>query len=138
MIPLKVFPALNATLNGTCGVFLGLGYYFIRRKRILPHKICMLSAFSVSIVFLASYLYYHAHHGVTHFWGTGWIRPLYFSILISHTFLAVVIVPLALITLYQAWKERFQKHVKIARWTFPLWLYVSITGVIIYWMLYMK
>jgi uncharacterized membrane protein YozB (DUF420 family) len=135
-ISLSSFPALNATLNATCAVLLLFGYFFIRRKKITAHKISMVLAFIVSTLFLISYLYYHAHHGSTPFLKQGWIRPLYFTILISHTILAAVIVPLALITLYRAWKVQFDKHVKIARVTFPIWLYVSITGVVIYWMLY--
>jgi uncharacterized membrane protein YozB (DUF420 family) len=135
-LPLSSFPALNASLNATCAFLLLTGYFFIRNKKILAHKICMICAFIVSILFLISYLYYHADHGSTPFLRQGWIRLVYFSILISHTILAVVIVPLALITLYRAWKVQFDKHVKIARITFPIWLYVSITGVVIYWMLY--
>lgn len=136
LIPLSSFPALNASLNATCAVLLLSGYFFIRRKKITAHKICMGLAFVVSTIFLVSYLYYHAHHGSTPFLRQGWIRPVYFTILVSHTILAAVIVPLALITLYRAWKAQFDKHVRIARVTFPIWLYVSITGVVIYWMLY--
>jgi len=135
-IPLTSFPALNASLNGTCAFLLLTGYFFIRNKKILAHKICMSFAFIVSAIFLVCYLYYHAHHGATLFSGRGWVRPVYFIILISHTLLAGVVLPLALITLYRAWKGQFDKHVKIARITFPIWLYVSITGVVIYWMLY--
>ncbi len=133
---LSSLPAVNASLNAASAVFLLIGYRFIRRGRILPHKICMVTAFICSSVFLASYLYFHYQAGVVHFQGQGWIRPIYFSILITHTILAGLIVPLALVTLYRALTNQFDRHKRIARWTFPLWLYVSITGVVIYWLLY--
>ena len=133
---LSVLPSVNAVLNGSCAVLLVIGYLFIRNGNVLFHRITTGSAFCVSVVFLASYLTYHATHGSTRFSGTGWIRPVYFAILISHTLLAVAILPLALRTLYLALKGRFEKHKRIARWTLPLWLYVSITGVVVYWMLY--
>lgn len=136
MLPLSSMPALNATLNATSAVLLVCGYVCIRRRRILLHKTCMLSALGVSAAFLVSYLYYHAHHGVTHFGGQGAVRVAYFSILIPHTILAAVILPLALVTVYRAWKGDFARHVPLARWTLPLWLFVSVTGVVIYWMLY--
>ncbi|MFQ5777526.1 MAG: DUF420 domain-containing protein [Terriglobia bacterium] len=136
MIPLSSLPALNATLNATSAVLLTLGYLLIRRKRITAHKVAMVTAFFVSVSFLVSYLYYHYHHGATPFPGQGWIRPVYFALLLSHTMLAVLIPPLALTTLYRAWRGQFPRHVRIARWTLPLWLYVSVTGVLIYWMLY--
>ncbi|HTP44480.1 MAG TPA: DUF420 domain-containing protein [Candidatus Acidoferrum sp.] len=136
LIPLSEFPAINAGLNGACTIFLLCGYIFIRSRKILQHKICMLGAFTCSIVFLACYLYFHFHAGIIRFGGEGWIRPVYFTLLISHTILAVTIVPLALITLSYALREKFGSHMKIARWTLPLWLYVSVTGVIIYWLLY--
>ncbi len=136
MIPLSSLPALNASLNAASGVLLLVGYFFIRRKRVTAHKACMVAAFSVSTLFLLSYLYYHYHVGATHFSGQGWIRPFYFTLLISHTVLAALIVPLALTTLYHAVTGRFDRHVRIARWTLPIWIYVSFTGVIIYWMLY--
>lgn len=129
-------PAVNASLNAASATFLLIGYRFIRGARILPHKICMETAFICSSIFLASYLYFHSQAGVIHFQGQGWIRPVYFSILISHTVLAVVIIPLVLITLYRALTNQFDRHKRIARWTFPLWLYVSVTGVVIYWLLY--
>lgn len=129
-------PAVNAALNGTSAVLLAVGYLFIRRKKITAHKVCMGSAFAVSTLFLISYLTYHYHVGSIHFGGQGAIRALYFTILISHTILAVAILPLALVTVYRALKGRFDRHVKIARWTLPLWLYVSVTGVIVYLMLY--
>ena len=112
------------------------GYSFIRRGKMFPHKVCMLSAFCCSALFLACYVYFHLHAGIIRFGGQGWIRPVYFTLLTTHTILAVVIVPLVLITLSRALREKFDRHRAIARWTFPLWLYVSVTGVIIYWLLY--
>jgi putative membrane protein len=136
ILQLSDFPALDASLNAASAVLLALGYIFIRKNRILAHKICMLSAFGTSSIFLVCYLWYHAHHGVTRFTGQGLIRPFYFTLLGSHTILAAVIVPLVLTTLYRAWKKRFDLHKRIARWTLPLWIYVSITGVMVYWLLY--
>jgi uncharacterized membrane protein YozB (DUF420 family) len=135
-LQLSDFPALDATLNATSALLLALGYVFIRNRRILGHKICMISACGTSSLFLVCYLWYHAHHGVTRFTGQGAIRPVYFTLLVSHTILAAAIVPLVLVTLNRAWRRRFESHKRIARWTLPLWLYVSITGVIVYWMLY--
>ena len=129
-------PALNATLNGTSTVLLLAGFGFIRAQRVSAHRFCMVAACLSSTLFLVSYLTYHAHVGSVRFPGHGWVRPVYFTILISHTVLAVTIVPLVLRTLYLAVRERFEAHQAIARWTLPLWLYVSVTGVIIYWMLY--
>ena len=129
-------PALNATLNAVSTVLLSSGYIFIRRREIERHRFCMIAAFCVSCLFLSSYLVYHYHVGSVPFTKEGWIRPVYFTILITHVVLAGAIVPLALITLSRALKERFDKHRAIARWTLPLWLYVSVTGVVIYWMLY--
>lgn len=136
MIPLAYFPALDAALNAASAVLLAVGFIFIRNKNVTAHKVCMVSAFASSTVFLVCYLWYHAHHGVTHFTGQGAVRGFYFTLLGSHTILAAVIVPLVLMTLYRAVRGRFQHHRKIARWTLPLWLYVSITGVLVYWMLY--
>lgn len=136
MIPIRDLPAVNATLNATSAILLSMGYYFIRRKNTAAHKRCMLAAFGASLLFLTSYLFYHSQVGSVRFTGTGWIRGLYFTILTSHTILAATIVPLAIITLSRAWKARFEKHKRIARWTLPLWFYVSVTGVVIYWMLY--
>jgi len=136
MIPLSLLPTLNATLNATSATLLLIGYFFIRRRRITAHKACMVAALLVSTLFLISYIYYHYHHGATVFPGTGWVRTLYFAILIPHTMLAVVIVPLALTTVYRAWRGRFERHKRIARWTLPLWLFVCVTGVVVYWMLY--
>jgi uncharacterized membrane protein YozB (DUF420 family) len=128
--------ALNATLNGTSAILLAAGYTAIRNGKVQLHKKLMLSAFTVSCAFLVSYLIYHYRVGHVAFHGQGFIRPIYFILLISHTILAVVIVPLILITLRRAFLEKFDKHRLIARWTLPLWLYVSITGVIVYLMLY--
>jgi uncharacterized membrane protein YozB (DUF420 family) len=133
---LSSLPALNAVLNGTSAVLLLTGYNFIRRGRMQAHRLMMLAALCTSAAFLASYLYYHAHVGSVHFQGHGWSRPLYFSILLSHTILAVVIVPLVLVSLSRALRARYAMHKAIARWTFPLWMYVSVTGVVIYLMLY--
>ena len=129
-------PELNAALNFTSAVLLITGYIFIRRKNIPAHKFCMLSATFTSAVFLVCYIYYHLHHGGTRFPGTGFWRPVYFSILISHTFLAVLQVPLILRTLFLALKNRIEAHRKLARVTWPIWVYVSVTGVVIYVMLY--
>jgi uncharacterized membrane protein YozB (DUF420 family) len=131
-----VFPVINATLNGTSAVLLVIGRNFIKRGRMAAHRAVMLTALVTSTLFLISYLYYHAHVGSVRFQGQGWSRPVYFSILISHTILAAAIVPLVIITLSRALRERFDRHRAIARWTFPLWLYVSVTGVVIYFMLY--
>lgn len=129
-------PALNAALNSASAVFLVLGYVFIRQRALTGHVMSMLAAFGTSILFLVSYLYYHAHHGSTPYLKTGVIRWVYFSILISHTILAVVNLPLSLTTIILGLRGKFGKHVRIARITFPIWLYVSGTGVVIYWMLY--
>jgi len=129
--------ALNACLNGASGVFLACGYTAIRAGKRGVHKAFMVSAVAVSTLFLISYVAYHLRAGkVVMFQGQGWIRPFYFALLTSHTILAVVIVPLIVITLRRAWLERFDKHRLIARWTLPLWFYVSVTGVIIYFMVY--
>jgi uncharacterized membrane protein YozB (DUF420 family) len=129
-------PAINACLNGASALLLVAGYTFIRRGRIKLHRACMVTAFLCSSVFLAFYLYFHYRVGMVRFTGQGWIRPVYFSILITHTILAAVIVPLVLITLTRALRDQFDRHRRIARWTLPLWLYVSVTGVVIYWLLY--
>src|SRR5258707_435005 len=130
-------PAFNAVLNGLSAVLLAGGYAAIRAGKRDVHKRFMISAFSVSTVFLASYVIYHIRIGhVVLFQGQGWIRPVYFALLTSHTILAIVIVPLILITLRRAWTEKFDKHRLIARWTLPLWSYVCVTGVIVYWMVY--
>lgn len=129
-------PTVNATLNALSAVWLAGGYFFIRRKKISAHRFCMIAALLTSALFLISYLIYHYHAGSRPFQGAGTVRAVYFTILLSHTVLAMVIVPLALITLFRALKQRFDKHKRIARWTLPIWFYVSATGVIIYWMLY--
>jgi len=134
--PYAAFPALNATLNGSCAVLLLTGRRLIKSRRIAAHRAVMITAVIVSSLFLISYVYFHLHVGVIRFRGQGWSRPLYFSILISHTILAIVIVPLVLITLTRGLRERFDRHRVIARWTYPLWLYVSVTGVVVYFMLY--
>ena len=130
-------PALNAILNGTSAILLAAGYGAIRSGKVQLHKKLMVSAFFVSAAFLVSYLVYHLReHKLVLFAGQGWIRPVYFTLLISHSILAAVIVPLILITLRRAWLEKFDKHRLIARWTLPLWFYVSVTGVIVYVMVY--
>jgi uncharacterized membrane protein YozB (DUF420 family) len=136
LLPLSSIPPLNAILNGASAVFLVCGLTFVLRGKILPHKICMLSAFICSTVFLTFYLYFHFNAGIIRFGGQGWIRPVYFTILVSHTILAVASLPLILVTLSFALRSRFSTHRRIAQWTFPIWLYVSVTGVIIYWLLY--
>jgi len=129
-------PAVNATLNALSSIWLTCGYIFIRQKKIAAHRFCMIAALITSTLFLISYLTYHYHTGSKYFEGQGGIRTVYFTILTTHTILAVVIVPMALVTLFRALKERFDKHKRLARWTLPIWFYVSVTGVIIYFMLY--
>ncbi len=129
-------PALNATLNGLSALFLLAGYRFIRRKNQAAHQKCMLSAVVTSTLFLACYITYHAKAGRTVFKEPEWFRPIYLTLLVSHTILAVTIVPMVIITLSRALRQRFDLHKKIARWTWPLWMYVSVTGVIIYLLLY--
>jgi putative membrane protein len=136
---LNDLPAVNACFNGMAAVFLTAGFVFIRRKNQPAHQKCMVAALCSSALFLCGYLTYHfVVHGLTKFQNPAWFRPIYLTLLLTHTVLAVVIVPLILITLTQALRERFDTHRKIARWTWPLWMYVSITGVIIYWLLYVK
>jgi len=132
------FPALDAVLNGASAVLIGTGLYFIKRGRQQAHKRMMLTAFATSTLFLISYLYYHLvlRAGVTRFQGQGLSRPVYFLILITHTILAAVVVPFVLVTLARALKGRFDRHKKIAPYTFAIWMYVSVTGVVIYLMLY--
>ena len=133
---LSLWPALNAVLNATSALLLLAGFFFIRAKRVSRHAAFMSGALGVSALFFMSYLAYHAKVGSVHFLGTGWVRPVYFAVLITHTILAIVIVPLALRTLFLAVRQRFPEHVALARWTFPLWLYVSVSGVVVYLMLY--
>ena len=134
MVPLLA--TVNASLNGIAAVFLGAGFYFIRRRQIAAHRACMLIAFAVSVVFLICYVAYHYQVGDVRFQGHGPVRPVYFTILISHIILAVTTVPLAVITLSYALRSRFDKHRRIARWAWPIWMYVSVTGVIVYLMVY--
>ena len=129
-------PALNAFLNGTCAILLATGWVLIRGRRVAAHRVCMGTAFAVSVAFLVSYLAYHAQVGSVAFRGQGWVRPLYFTILISHTVLAALVPPLAVTTLILALRGSYVRHRRLARWTLPIWLYVSVTGVIVYWMLY--
>ena len=136
MLALTDLPALNAALNALSAILLTSGYRVIRRRQITAHKRCMLAACATSALFLLSYVTYHYSVGSVPFRGQGWVRPLYFTILISHTILATAIVPLVLVTLFRAWKADFRKHGRLAQWTLPMWLYVSVTGVIIYVMLY--
>ena len=136
MITVDDLPTLNATLNGISAVLLSVGYFFIRRKDRQRHKICMLSAFAMSVLFLISYVIYHAQVGSKPFPGQGAMRAIYFSVLIPHVLLAATIVPLALITLSRGLSNRIDPHRRIARWTLPIWLYVSVTGVMVYLMLY--
>lgn len=136
MIPLASFPGLNASLNGTTAVLLLAGWGLIRSGRREAHRWTMIAAFCVSAVFLACYLWYHAHIGVTRFQRTGLIRPVYFTILLTHTVLAVAVLPMILRTFYLAAQDRFAEHKRAAKWAFPVWLYVSVTGVAVYWILY--
>ncbi|MBI3321508.1 MAG: DUF420 domain-containing protein [Candidatus Omnitrophica bacterium] len=129
-------PALNAILNGLSTILLLTGFCCIRVGKLTAHKCAMLGACGTSVAFLASYLIYHARVGSVRFTGTGWVRPVYLTVLITHTVLAIAIVPLVLRTLLLAARGRFDRHVALARWTLPLWLYVSVTGVLVYWMLY--
>ncbi len=130
-------PAVNATLNGLSAIFLALGFVAIKRGNKTAHRNCMVAAFTTSVIFLACYLTYHALvKTVTHFVEPAWFRPIYLTILLTHTVLAVVIVPLVFMTLSRAVKQRFDLHKKIARWTWPIWMYVSVTGVVIYLLLY--
>ena len=129
-------PHLNACLNGTSALLLCTGYTFIRAKNVAAHRACQIGALVISILFLASYLTYHYNHGATRFQGTGIVRTFYFTILTTHTILAMVIVPLVILTFYRAFRKDFVRHRRIARVTLPIWLYVCVTGVIVYLMLY--
>lgn len=129
-------PALNASLNGLAAILLAIGFVFIQRREIERHRFCMVSAFVVSTAFLVSYVVYHAHHGATPFPGQGWVRPVYFTLLVTHVVLAALVVPLACVTLYRAFGADFVRHRRIAVITFPVWMYVSVTGVLVYWILY--
>ncbi|HLX10375.1 MAG TPA: DUF420 domain-containing protein [Thermoanaerobaculia bacterium] len=136
MLRIHDLPAVNATLNALSALLLLTGFVLIRNRRRVAHRNVMLAALVCSTLFLTSYLIYHAHVGSVHFPGTGAARALYFTILISHTLLAAAVPVLAAITVVRAFRERFQRHRQIARWTLPIWLYVSVTGVVVYWMLY--
>ena len=129
-------PALNASLNATSGTLLLIGYVLIRTRHIEAHRRCMIAAFTASCLFLVSYVVYHAQVGSVPFTREGWVRLVYFAILITHVILAAVTLPLAVVTLNRGLKGRFAKHRAVARWTFPLWLYVSVTGVLVYVLLY--
>ncbi|HEX3857698.1 MAG TPA: DUF420 domain-containing protein [Verrucomicrobiae bacterium] len=135
-------PAVNASLNGLSACFLTAGFIFIRQKKIVAHRNCMISAFCTSVIFLICYVIYHGYRyyvlriGPTKFLNPEWFRPIYLTILLTHTILAITIVPMVLITLSRALRARFDAHKKIARWTWPLWMYVSVTGVVVYLLLY--
>ncbi len=133
---ISALPTLNAILNATAAALLITGYVFIRRGRVEAHRRCMLAAFAVSILFLVSYLTYHAQVGSRRYPGTGTVRTIYLTILFTHTVLAALVPPLAIVTLWRALHGRFDRHRAIARWTLPVWIYVSVTGVIVYVMLY--
>jgi uncharacterized membrane protein YozB (DUF420 family) len=136
MFEITALPTVNATLNAISAALLIVGFIFIRRQRTSVHRACMLAAFGCSVLFLVSYLYYHSQVGSMRFQGTGTIRTVYLAILASHSILAAAVPFLALITLVRALRQRFDRHRAIARWTLPIWLYVSVTGVVVYWMLY--
>jgi uncharacterized membrane protein YozB (DUF420 family) len=136
MLQVTDLPAVNATLNAIAGTLLVVGWVLIRKRRIAQHRACMLAAFGTSALFLLSYLVYHYHVGSRPFEGQGPIRAVYFSVLITHVILAMFVLPLALMTLSRGLREQYARHVAIARWTLPIWLYVSVTGVIVYLMLY--
>ena len=136
MLEIQQLPALNATLNGLSGVLLTTGYLMIRKRRVATHRACMLAAFASSILFLTSYVIYHAAVGSRPFPGQGPIRLVYFAILVSHVLLAATILPMAIVTLRRGLGAQYERHVRIARWTLPLWMYVSVMGVVIYLMLY--
>jgi uncharacterized membrane protein YozB (DUF420 family) len=135
-IDYRIFPPIDATLNGITAVLLAIAHNFIKRGQVLKHRATMITAFITSCLFLGCYLYYHEHVGSVHFRGRGWSRPLYYSILATHTVLATVVVPLVVVTLTLGLRSKFEAHRKIARWTYPIWMYVSVTGVIVYLMLY--
>jgi putative membrane protein len=136
MIGISDLSTVNAVLNATSAILVGSGFYFIKRKNVAAHKACMVAALGVSTLFLTSYLIYHYNVGSVRFTKPGWIRGVYFPLLISHTTLAVLVLPLVLRTAFLAFKGRFPNHIRIAKWTFPIWMYVSVTGVVVYLMLY--
>jgi len=135
-VTISDLPALNASLNAASAALLATGYVFIRKRRTQAHRNCMIAALVTSAAFLTSYLVYHAHVGSVRFRGQGLVRTVYFTILVSHTILAVAIVPLIIVTATRALRARYDAHRRIARVTLPLWIYVSVTGVVVYWMLY--
>jgi uncharacterized membrane protein YozB (DUF420 family) len=136
MIGITDLATVNAGLNATAAVLIGTGFYYIKHRNIRAHKTCMIAAMAVSALFLTSYLVYHYNVGSVRFTKQGWIRNVYFPLLISHTILAAVVLPMVVRTVFLAVKGRFGNHVRIARWTFPVWMYVSVTGVLVYLMLY--
>src|SRR5438105_12986330 len=136
MMGIPDLATVNAALNATSAILIGSGFYFITQKNIAAHKACMVAALAVSTLFLASYLFYQYNVGSVRFMKQGWIRDVYFPLLISHTILAAVVLPLVLRTAFLAFKGRFPSHVRIAKWAFPTWMYVSVTGVVVYLMLY--
>jgi uncharacterized membrane protein YozB (DUF420 family) len=135
-VTVQDLPAVNATLNALSGILLVIGYMLIRARRIEQHRRCMIAAFVTSTVFLVCYLIYHAQVGSVPFTRQGLVRPVYFTILVTHVILAAAVVPLAVVTLSRGLQARFSQHIRIARWTFPIWLYVSVTGVLVYVLLY--
>ena len=136
MLEVTDLPEVNATLNAIAALLLSIGYIYIRRGQTQEHRLCMLAAFATSALFLASYLVYHFNVGSVAFTGQGTVRTVYFTILISHIILAIAILPMAIVTLLRALRGQFESHRRLAKWTLPLWLYVSVTGVVVYWMLY--
>ena len=136
VVDVSALPSLNAALNASSAVLLTTGWLSIRRRRVGAHRACMLAAAVVSMAFLASYVIYHALAGSRPFGGHGWLRAVYFVLLLTHVVLAAVVVPFVLTTLWRALRGDFVRHVRVARWTLPVWLYVSVTGVLVYWMLY--
>lgn len=136
MIQISDLATVNAGLNATAAVLIGTGFYFIKQKNIRAHKVCMVSAVIVSSLFLTSYLIYHYNVRLVRFTKQGWIRDVYFPLLLTHTILAAVTLPMVLRTVFLAAKGRFPNHVRIAKWTFPIWMYVSVTGVVVYLLLY--
>ena len=136
MTDFSIFPALNASLNGVSAVLIATGHSLIHRGKVQLHRTFMVAAVATSSLFLITYLYYHAHVGSVRFPGQGWVRPVYFALLISHTLLAAAVVPLVLVTLTAALRGQIERHRRVARWTYPIWLYVSVTGVVVYLMLY--
>src|SRR5438874_3373822 len=136
MIAITDLATVNAGLNATASVLIGTGSYFIKQKNIQAHKVCMITAMVVSTLFLTSYLIYHYNVGSVRFTKQGWIRNVYCPLLLTHTVLAATVLPMVLRTAFLAFKGRLANHVRIAKWTFPTWMYVSVTGVVVYWMLY--